>query len=239
MPTRPMPGRDALPCPLATPRARRACSGAVAAALATALFGLAGAASAQAPLPGPAPMPGQPAAPFAGPVPASALGAPPFGAPGYLGPPLALPIWANPTTIEYEEGDPILPGYQLVTRPHRALFAAGLSTFLASYGLTFVISSIALTSDDANEDFGPLLIPIFGPIITMSVADTAGAGTFWLAVDSAVQTGGLLLLAASLAHEEMYLRRQISRGGHGAAQAASLAPEVSVGPASATFRWRF
>ncbi|WP_437807719.1 hypothetical protein [Sorangium sp. So ce1078] len=249
---------------LAAPPAR----GAQAAAALAALLGLAAPAAAQAPPAPPGPALGNttssPAAPSAPPAPAAAppapaaappapaaappapAAAPPAPAGGALMPapqgyyllPPPLPPWANPRTIQYEEGDPIPRGYALQTRPDRALIGAGLLTFGVPYALSFTIAGIATFGEDFDE-FGPLFIPFAGPLIAAETMDAEGMGVFWLTMDAVAQVGGLLLYAAGLAHEDVYLERQFKVSPRDSEHAASRWPAISIGASSAELRWRF
>ncbi|WP_437285111.1 hypothetical protein [Sorangium sp. So ce406] len=158
----------------------------------------------------------------------------------YLIPP-SLPPWANPRTIEYQEGDPIPRGYALATRADRTLAGAGLVTFGVSYALTFTVAGIAILAEEDFDEFGPLFIPFVGPMIaTTTLDDVEGAGLFWLTMDSVTQIGGLLLYVAGLAHEEVYLQRQFKVPPRGTEDdAASRWPTLSIGASSAELRWRF
>ena len=158
---------------------------------------------------------------------------------GYYLPPPSLPPWANPRTIQYEEGDPIPRGYALKTRPDRALVGAGLLTFGIPYALSFTVAGIATLADENFDEFGPLFIPFVGPMISTATLDAEGAGIFWLTMDTVAQVGGLLLYAAGFAHEEVYLERQFSVSPRDPEHAASRWPAISIGASSAELRWRF
>ncbi|WP_437740096.1 hypothetical protein WMF39_30875 [Sorangium sp. So ce1504] len=210
----------------------------------------AGAPIAPAPAPvAPAPAPVAPAAapvaPAAAPIaPAPAPIAPAGGAlvpipQGYYLPVPPLPPWANPRTIEYEEGDPIPRGYALRTRADRKLATAGLLTFGIPYALTFTVAGIASFDDDDFDEFGPLLIPFAGPMIAIGTLEAEGAGIFWLTMDAVTQVGGLILYAAGLANEDVYLERQFTVSSRDPGHAAPRWPEVSIGGSSASLRWRF
>jgi hypothetical protein len=240
------PGIHTAPRTAAARRTRRA---AAAQALAAAVLGLAAPAAAQAPA-------SPPFAP-AQPAPLAPAQAPPAGYGAAPAPPQGdahasalqryampeqppLPLWANPRTIEYEDGDPILDGYTLRTRPDRALLTAGLVTFGSAYAVSLLSSSVAISSGDRDSDgFGLLVIPFAGPVITMSTSDAEGGGLFMLAVDEALQIGGLLVFAAGFANETPYLLRQNTGRDRGPSQLASIRPEVSLGLSSAAVRWRF
>ncbi|WP_438014499.1 hypothetical protein WMF18_26830 [Sorangium sp. So ce315] len=253
---------------LAAPRARGAPAvAALAVLLGIAAPAAAQAPAAQAPTARPTAAPGDPAAPAApagapaapsgatpapspsapppSPPPPEAPPAPPGSAPmpapqGYYLMPISLPPWANPRTIEYEEGDPIPRGYALKTRADRSLVTAGLVTFGVSYALSFAAAGTATLAEEDFDEFGPLFIPFVGPMIAATTLDAEGAGLFMLTLDAVTQVGGLLLIAAGLAHEEVYLERQFPVRSHGAEEnAASRWPTVSIGASSAELRWRF
>ncbi|WP_437950333.1 hypothetical protein WME98_05575 [Sorangium sp. So ce296] len=223
---------------LAAQRAR----GAQAAAVLAALLGLAAPAAAQ--------VPGAPQRPALGgttaaPAAPSAPPAPPDGAPMpvppgyYLLPPPPLPPWANPRTIQYEEGDPIPRGYALKTRSDRALVGAGLLTFGIPYALSVTVAGVAILAEEDFDEFGPLFIPFVGPMISTVTMNAEGAGVFWLTVDAVAQVSGLLLVVAGLANEEVYLERQFKVSPRDPEHAASPWPAISIGASSAELRWRF
>lgn len=219
---------------------RAAAVAATALAVAVATLASAPAAHAQQPLDAasPAAPPGYASAPPAPPHwPEAAPGAAPPG--GYMMP--QLPPWANPKTIEYEEGDPIPPGYQFETRADKALAIGGLTTFGTAYAISLVIGSAVLMSDDDDEGYAALLVPIAGPYIAINTLDAEGAGVFWLMVNGVMQTAGVAMLAAGLAAEDVYLKRQdvAAAGAKPSWTSAALRPTVMVGPGAATLRWRF
>ncbi|WP_437721253.1 hypothetical protein [Sorangium sp. So ce861] len=193
----------------------------------------------------PAPASAPPAPASAPPAPASAPPAPPDGAlmpvpPGYyLLPPPPLPPWANPRTIQYEEGDPIPRGYALRTRSNRALAGAGLLTFGIPYALSVTVAGVATLAEEDFDEFGPLFIPFVGPMISTMTMNAEGAGVFWLTVDAVAQVSGLLLYVAGLADEEVYLERQFKVSPRDPERAASPWPAISIGASSAELRWRF
>ncbi|WP_437275445.1 hypothetical protein WME90_29905 [Sorangium sp. So ce375] len=190
----------------------------------------------------PAPTPIAPApAPIApAPAPIAPVGGALVALPqGYYLPPPSLPPWANPRTIAYEDGDPIPRGYALRTRSDRKLVAAGLLTFGIPYALTFTVAGVAAFDNDNFDEFGPLFIPFAGPMIAAATMEAEGAGLFWLTMDAVTQMGGLLLYAAGLAHEDVYLERQFTVSSRDPGRAASRWPSVSIGGSSAGLRWRF
>lgn len=191
-----------------------------AAAIAAALSLLAASASAQAPQPA-APPPGM--APYA----------PPVG--------FELPSWANPRRLEYEEGDPIPPRYELKTRADRGLLIGGVVTFGTPYLVSAVSATFLLMNGDPeNEGFGPMLIPVAGPFISIGTAPyVEGPGIFWLAADGFTQALGVILMTAAFGSEDMYLERQDGASSPPTWKDVALHPTVVVGPGATALRWRF
>ncbi len=138
-----------------------------------------------------------------------------------------------------KRGDPIPRGYALRTRADRKLVTAGLLTFGIPYALTITVAGIASLNNDDFGEFGPLFIPFAGPMIAAGTLEAEGAGIFWLTMDAVTQVGGLLLYAAGLANEDVYLERQFTVSSRDPGPAASRWPAVSIGASSAGLRWRF
>lgn len=193
-----------------------------------AVLGLSASASAQgAPEMGPAPgadasakMPPPTAMPT--PMPASQM---PMMPPGYIPPML------GPTRLPYNEGDPVLPGYEIATRPRERIMTAGIATFAPIYGLSILFAASFAGSEGMEaSQYNPMFVPVIGPFITIGTADTQDIGTMTLLLMGAGQATGVALFLGGLFGEEKYLLRKAER---------SLMPEVFVGPRTASFRWQF
>lgn len=183
-----------------------------------------------------------PAAPWPPPGDAAQPGAAPAQPGSYPMP--QLPPWANPRTIEYVDGDPIPPGYQLRTRADRGLAIGGVTVFGTGYLISLVIGTTVLMSDDSDSDtFAPLLVPVAGPFMAINTLDAEGSGVFWLMIDGLMQTAGVLMLAGAFASEDTYLKRQDVDGRASPPSRTrtrtALRPQVLVGPSAASLRWRF
>lgn len=178
--------------------------------------------------------------PSAAPVP-SAPGAPPchpspfppvysfYVPPGYRGFSLSL----LPSTLAYEEGQPIPLGYELKTRATRRLLIMGAVGFSATY-LPSAIAGGAVANVADYVGWGePLLIPLAGPFVAVGVAHTKGLFTLTLILDGLVQTAGAAIFIAGLVTEETIVTRVRNKS-------FSLpAPALLVGPGSAALRWQF
>ncbi|MRG92258.1 hypothetical protein [Polyangium spumosum] len=167
--------------------------------------------------------------------------------------PMSPPLWAPaddkglpvlPRRIDYEEGDILLPGYELKTRPSRSLLIGGIVTFAVPYGLSALVGG-AFAFDDNDRDsetFGPLLVPVFGPFITLGVdnartqefpnprSSDEDLFSFFMLLNGFTQMTGAAMIAAALLVPEKYLER---------AQALPGRPELLVGGSSAAVRLHF
>jgi hypothetical protein len=108
--------------------------------------------------------------------------------------------------MNYEEGQPIPPGYRVETRARRGLIIAGAVTFGVTYLLSAFAASIAVDGG-GSEEFGPLFVPVAGPFITIGTAGSEGTGTFALVLDGVAQAGGIAMFIAGIATEEKFLMR--------------------------------
>jgi hypothetical protein len=119
----------------------------------------------------------------------------------------------GPKTMDYEDGDPVPPGYHVDTRIRKGLVIGGAVTFGTVYLLTALTAAAVQSTDDAfggsstSDDVTPLYIPVAGPFIGMATMDAEGAGVFALAVVGVVQAGGLAMFIAGLAAPKTELVR--------------------------------
>ncbi|MDC3985363.1 hypothetical protein [Polyangium jinanense] len=163
------------------------------------------------------------------------------------------PMWAPmddpslpvlPRRIEYEEGDILLPGYQLKVQPTRSLLIGGIVTFAVPYGLSALVGG-AYAFDDNERDselFGPLLVPVFGPFISLGIENSRAQEfpnarstdddlyAFFMLLNGFTQLTGAAMIAAGILVPEKYLER---------AQALPGKPELLVGGSSAAVRFHF
>ncbi len=138
-----------------------------------------------------------------------------------------------PARVDYQEGDIVPPGYEMKTRSEKGLLVGGIITFAVPYGISFLIGGLITLSGSNNdqEEFGPLLIPVIGPFITMGQWDRVNEeGAFIMLANGFAQTAGAAMLVSSILMPEKYLERMAKLPGK---------PEVFVGAGSATLRMRF
>lgn len=140
---------------------------------------------------------------------------------------------------DWEEGDPVPPGYQPSTRIRKGLVIGGAVTMGALWVISVLIGGIAVSVEDADdalggdsngitaEDWYPMFIPVAGPFITIITAEASGAGTAFLVIDGIGQVGGLAMLIAGLAAQESYLRRVPQYGEVNVEFAPVITPEFA------------
>lgn len=132
--------------------------------------------------------------------------------------PLAAP------ELQYEDGDPIAPGYRVLEQPRRGLVTAGYVVTAIPYG----ISAMAALSADFKNQSWYLLLPFVGPWMTIGRRNYADCtksenaretGTcaidvlvvIGLAMDGVMQVaGGTLLLTGYLATTKRLVRNDVS-----------------------------
>lgn len=145
--------------------------------------------------------------------------------------PSISPMW--PARIEFEEGDVIPPGYEIKSRPDRTLLTGGLITLLVPYTISFLFGSVfALDGGDREQrEFGPLLIPVLGPFISMGMWDsTSEEGAFIMLANGFAQTAGAAMIVTSVLLPDKYIERMSAMPGK---------PQLFVGPGHASLRLRF
>jgi hypothetical protein len=169
---------------------------------------------------------------------------PPPG-PGYGPPPDPYNYGVPPGTPyagdvdDWEEGDPIPPGYQPDTRIRKGLVIGGAVTMGALWVISIIIGGAAVSVEEADEelggdsnglapeDFYPLFIPVAGPFIALVTTEAEGVGTAFLIIDGVGQAGGLAMLIAGLAAQQTYLRRVHQYGEVNVEFAPVVTPEFA------------
>ncbi len=138
-----------------------------------------------------------------------------------------------PASIDYEEGDIKLPGYEVKTHPARGLLTGGLVTFLVPYGISFIFGSFAALSGGSStrQEYAPLLVPVVGPFITIGMWDQVSEdGAFIMLANGFTQAAGAAMIASSILLPDKFQERMAKLPGK---------PEVFVGAGTASVRMRF
>jgi hypothetical protein len=89
------------------------------------------------------------------------------------------PIDTRPYTLDYEPGQPIPPGYRVLSRPHRAQLTAGTIIFGISYTVAIILAASRTEASSTAENYHQvpysprwLFVPIIGPLIALATAKT-------------------------------------------------------------------
>ena len=150
--------------------------------------------------------------------------------PGYY-PPGYYP--EPPSEIDYEEGQPIPPGYRPEEKIRKGLVIAGACVFGGVY-LVNVIMVATMAPEAVERGEGPewLYVPLVGPFIAIAAIEDMNAGIgALLAIDGLAQVGGLAMFIAGLAAKKKVLVRDYTMGG------IELTPTIGVGSAGAQLRF--
>ena len=146
---------------------------------------------------------------------------PPPGGPGYYPPPpgygygYGAPVgpMLGPKKMDYEDGDPVPPGYHVETKMKKGLFIAGTVTFGATYLFSALTAGLVdsgcgnSTSSSCSTGVGALYVPVVGPFIGIGTMHSSGSGTFVLVIDGIAQAGGVAMAIAGLALDTSELVR--------------------------------
>jgi hypothetical protein len=110
---------------------------------------------------------------------------------------------------DWNEGEPIPPGYHASARAQKGLIIGGAVMF----GVLYLLSAVVAAGvSDANHATGAtwnddaLYIPAVGPFIQMSGTSSA-LGNVTLAIDGAIQTGGIAMFVYGLTNPKTVLVR--------------------------------
>jgi hypothetical protein len=168
-------------------------------------------------VPAPPPAPYPEPAPYPAPPPPGYYPPPAYGPPpGYPPPPPAKDT--RPREIDdWEEGDPIPPGYTPRGRIRKGLVIGGAVTLGAVWIVNVLVASVAMSIEEnvqggEPEAWGALYVPVAGPFIAMGTLEARGSGIVVLALDGVIQAGGLAMLIAGVAAEKTVLVRDYSSG---------------------------
>ena len=130
----------------------------------------------------------------------------------------------------WNEGEPIPPGYRPVERTRKGLIIGGVITF----GSLWMLSAmVAAANGDANKGkenpAAALYVPAVGPFIQMGSADSSTARLF-LGIDGVAQCAGLAMFIVGLASPRTVLVRNDLAQNDKAEKKEEPKPEVKVLP---------
>jgi hypothetical protein len=111
---------------------------------------------------------------------------------------------------DYEEGEPIPPGYHADTRVRTGLVVGGSITFGIMY--LFSILAAAAMNDSADRKYSSsergdfLFVPVAGPFLQMTKTETSSGNTL-LAIDGIAQAAGATMLIVGITSPRTVLVR--------------------------------
>jgi hypothetical protein len=105
---------------------------------------------------------------------------------------------------DWNDGDPIPPGYHPTQRARTGLIVGGAVMFGTLYFLSALVAAVA--SDAGNTGDNALYLPGVGPFIQMTTTSSSTANLF-LALDGAIQSGGIAMLIYGIATPKTVLVR--------------------------------
>jgi hypothetical protein len=118
--------------------------------------------------------------------------------------PAPYPYQGPKEITNYEEGDPVPPGYHAEERSRKGLVIAGSIVFGTLYFFTAVAAGI--DADQGDGEAQSLWIPAVGPFLQAAKTDNGGADSL-LILDGLGQSAGLFMLIYGLAASRTILVR--------------------------------
>jgi hypothetical protein len=110
---------------------------------------------------------------------------------------------------DYEEGDPIPPGYHSETQTRKGLVIGGAVTFGAMYLLTVLVAAAindVNRADNSGTDATFLYVPVAGPFLQMTKTDSSTANVT-LAIDGIAQGAGAAMFIVGITSPRTVLVR--------------------------------
>lgn len=136
---------------------------------------------------------------------------PPPGFEGQAAPPQGYYVPASvaqsgPRRItDWEEGEPIPPGYHPITRIRKGLVIGGALTFGITYLITALSGAVVADVSAGNREAMRLVIPVAGPFTLLSTG--TASGDMFLVFNGLVQAAGVGMLIGGLAAPKTVLVR--------------------------------
>jgi hypothetical protein len=107
---------------------------------------------------------------------------------------------------DWEEGEPVPPGYHPSTRIRKGPVIAGAILFGVFYMISSLVAAVSADTSNGGHGDAALFVPAIGPFIQMTMTSSA-TGNWALAVDGLAQSGGVALLAYGLMSPQPVLVR--------------------------------
>jgi hypothetical protein len=108
---------------------------------------------------------------------------------------------------DYEEGDPIPPGYHAESKIRKGLVIGGSILFGAMYILTVLVGAGINDANGNHSSEGSFLfVPVAGPFLQMTKTDTS-LGNVTLAIDGVAQAAGATMFIVGITSPKTVLVR--------------------------------
>jgi hypothetical protein len=129
---------------------------------------------------------------------------------GYYVPPSVAASGPRKIT-DWEEGEPIPPGYHPVSRIRKGLVIGGAVLFGSMYLISVMTAAIAQDTCKAtsacSNPLTPLFIPVAGPFVQLGNTGGSATAAVFLVLDGLAQAGGVAMFIAGLAAPKTVLVR--------------------------------
>lgn len=113
---------------------------------------------------------------------------------------------------DWNEGDPIPPGYHPSTRVRGGLIGGGAGLFGAFYLISALVAAVGTdvcNGFDCKNPFWPMWIPVAGPFITIGTAGGSATGDIFLVIDGLAQAGGVAMIIAGAIGRTVLVRNDL------------------------------
>jgi hypothetical protein len=125
---------------------------------------------------------------------------------------VAPPPMMGPRIItDWEDGDPIPPGYRRIERTRRGAIIGGAVLFGSMYLVSVLVAAAnddAARASNTSPQTDALYIPAVGPFVQMMAKSNAALGNVALAIDGIAQSGGVALFVLGVAVPKTMLMRE-------------------------------
>lgn len=114
---------------------------------------------------------------------------------------------------DWNEGDPIPPGYHPVSHVRGGLIGGGAGLFGAFYLISALVASVATDvcngGRNCSNTLWPLWIPVAGPFIALGTAAGSASGGFVLVLDGLAQAGGVVMIIVGAMGRTILMRNDL------------------------------
>ena len=126
--------------------------------------------------------------------------------------PKADPVPTPREIKDWEEGEPIPPGYHTRVRPNARLVAAGASILGSLYVLSAIVGSngVGKCKTRGCRDASLLLIPLAGPFVRMGVGRNNLGSEVMLGLNGVVQLAAASMLYVGMTSTTLVLKRDLA-----------------------------